>query len=159
MFMIVSKWFWFFGIDDNGIVYFFLFLQIGMVVVLVSFVLFNFKGVNVGIIRFYVYKIQFWNIIYIGWKNNVVLVNGCLFIKMVFDFQGNGVIFFLVKNGFWQVFIDCFGLMFIVCDIDGCFINGQVKLSILQGCGNWQVQIGMCIEILYVKIFGYVREG
>ena len=70
-----------------------------MAVVPVSPVLLNLKGVNVGIIRLYAHKTQPRNTIHIGRKNNAVPVNGRLFIKTVFDLQGNGVTFFPAKNG------------------------------------------------------------
>jgi len=86
-------------------------------------------------------------------------VNGRLFIKTVFDLQGNGVTFFPAKNGPRQASIDCFGLTLTARDIDGRFTNGQVKLSTLQGCGNWQAQTGTRIETPYAKTSGYAREG
>jgi hypothetical protein len=85
-------------------------------------------------------------------------VNGRLFIKTVFDLQGNGVTFFPAKNGPRQASIDCFGLTLTARDIDGRFTNGQVKLSTLQGCGNWQAQTGTRIETPYAKTSGYARE-
>ncbi|VGA29525.1 Uncharacterised protein [Klebsiella quasipneumoniae] len=159
MLTIVSKRFWLPGIDDNGTVYPLLFLQTGMAVVPVSPVLLNLKGVNVGIIRLYAHKTQPRNTIHIGRKNNAVPVNGRLFIKTVFDLQGNGVTFFPAKNGPRQASIDCFGLTLTARDIDGRFTNGQVKLSTLQGCGNWQAQAGTRIETPYAKTSGYAREG
>ena len=83
-------------------------------------------------------------------------VNGRLFIKTVFDLQGNGVTFFPAKNGPRQASIDCFGLTLTARDIDGRFTNGQVKLSTLQGRGNWQAQTGTRIETPYAKTSGYV---
>lgn len=85
-------------------------------------------------------------------------VNGRLFIKTVFDLQGNGVTFFPAKNGPRQASIDCFGLTLTARDIDGRFTNGQVKLSTLQGRGNWQAQTGTRIETPYAKTSGYARE-
>ncbi len=85
-------------------------------------------------------------------------VNGRLFIKTVFDLQGNGVTFFPAKNGPRQASIDCFGLTLTARDIDGRFTNGQVKLSTLQGCGNWQAQTGTRIETPYAKTSGYARR-
>ncbi len=74
-------------------------------------VLLNLKGVNVGIIRLMPINSApehhpYWP------KNDAVPVNGRLFIKTVFDLQGNGVTFFPAKNGpglhhlFWLM-LDC----------------------------------------------------
>ncbi len=72
-------------------------------------------------------------------------------LRRFFDLQGNGVTFFPAKNGPRQASIDCFGLTLTARDIDGRFTNGQVKLSTLQGCGNWQAQTGTRIETPYAK--------
>nr|QTX14285.1 hypothetical protein [Klebsiella pneumoniae] len=87
-------------------------------------------------------------------------MNGRLFIKTVFlTFRVMVSPSFQRRTGPGSPPLIVFGLTLTARDIDGRFTNGQVKLSTLQGCGNWQAQTGTRIETPYAKTSGYAREG
>ena len=117
------------------------------------------EGIDVGIIWFDTRKTEPRHTIHVGRKNNAVPVYGRLFIKAIFDSEGDGITLFPAQGRPRQPTIDRLGLTFASCDVYCRFSNGQVKIGALQGRCRWQTQGGARIKAPYAKTSGYAREG